>query len=140
MLAILGLVHTAYASEPRTAEHAISEAELRAISDGIYTELIRKALTAGHSFRADDIENGYCRHFEEMRLQLIGNGWTMRRSDTRGHGGKNTFVMRAQPPPLSLTSEGLVSFAARESGSCDPEGELGQSDAPAKEPLRSLPE
>ena len=55
----------------------ISEAEIQIVSDAAYTGLLRQALNKGWRFAPEQIEKGYRRHFEELKLQLINQGYTI---------------------------------------------------------------
>ena len=71
------LAGSAEASENFDRKKAISEIELRRMSSAAYTELLRQAHSKGHSYSAESIANGYRRHLEELRLRLIGAGYTI---------------------------------------------------------------
>jgi len=55
----------------------VSEAEVRLVSDALYTELVRQAFNKGWRFSWDQIERGYRRHFNELKLQLIDKGYVI---------------------------------------------------------------
>jgi hypothetical protein len=42
-----------------------------------YTELLRQALGKGWRYTPEQIECGYRRHFEEFKLQLLDQGYTI---------------------------------------------------------------
>lgn len=65
------------AGERTGSAKTISEAELQRMSRAAYTELLRQAMSKGHSYSAASIANGYRRHLEELRLTLIGVGYTI---------------------------------------------------------------
>lgn len=65
------------ADDRSVARKVISEAEARMISEITYTELLGQALRKGWRFTPEQIESGYRRHFEEFKLQLIGQGYTI---------------------------------------------------------------
>ena len=55
----------------------ILEVEAKAVSEFLYTELIRQAFNKGWRFTPEQMESGYRRHFEEFKLQLINQGYTI---------------------------------------------------------------
>jgi hypothetical protein len=59
------------------AQKFISEAEVRAASAATYTDLLRQAMNKGWRYTPEQIERGYERHFEELKLQLIDQGYTI---------------------------------------------------------------
>lgn len=71
------LVVPAGAGERFDRQKTISELELRRMSSAAYTELLRQAQNKGHSYSSESIANGYRRHLDELRLQLIGSGYTI---------------------------------------------------------------
>ncbi len=74
MLAV-AFAQPAYAGEKIEPRKPISEAEVQIVSDATYTELLRQALNKGWRFAPEQIEKGYRRHFEELKLQLINQGY-----------------------------------------------------------------
>ncbi len=67
----------AYARDKIEPRKPISEAEIQIVSDVAYTGLLRQALSKGWRFSPEQIEKGYRRHFEELKLQLINQGYTI---------------------------------------------------------------
>ncbi len=67
----------AYAKDKIEPQKPISEAEVQFVSEVAYTGLLRQALSKGWRFSPENIENGYRRHFEELKLQLINRGYTI---------------------------------------------------------------
>jgi len=59
------------AGEPRVT----TEAAVRMIGNLTYTEILRRAWRNGWRFTPEQIESGYRRHFEELKLQLIDQGF-----------------------------------------------------------------
>ncbi len=84
ILAMLAVAFTepAYAGEKIEPRKPISEAEVQIVSDATYTELLRQALNKGWRFAPEQIEKGYRRHFEELKLQLINQGYTILSGET----------------------------------------------------------
>ncbi len=76
MLAV-AFAQPAYAGEKNEPRKPISEAEVQIVSDATYTELLRQALNKGWRFAPEQIEKGYRRHFEELKLRLIDQGYTI---------------------------------------------------------------
>lgn len=82
-LAVATLVATGFlAAGPGHADGSASprtmrETEVREISARRYTELLRLACFNGFRYREGDIRRGYHRHFEELRLALLGQGYTI---------------------------------------------------------------
>src|SRR3546814_3950707 len=58
-------------------QKSISEAEVRAISEITYADLLAQAFRKGWRFNPESIQKGYQRHFEEFKLQLINDGYTI---------------------------------------------------------------
>ena len=79
ILAMLAVAFTepAYAGEKIEPRKSISEAEVHIVSDVAYTRLLRQALDKGWRFAPEQMEKGYRRHFEELKLQLINQGYTI---------------------------------------------------------------
>ncbi len=65
------------ADDRPVAQKIISEAEAQLISEITYTELLGQALKKGWRFTPEQIDSGYRRHFEEFKLQLIDQGYTI---------------------------------------------------------------
>lgn len=79
MLALLVAVaaQPAQAGEKAKAQKLVSEAAARIVSELTYTELLRQAMSKGWRYTPEQIERGYRRHFEEFKLQLIDQGYTI---------------------------------------------------------------
>jgi hypothetical protein len=56
---------------------AVSEVEVKMISDFTYAELLGQAMKRGWRYTPAQIESGYRRHFEEFKLQLIDQGYVI---------------------------------------------------------------
>jgi hypothetical protein len=78
VLAIAAMMHagSAVAGEGKT-DRVISEADAKIVSDAIYTDLLCRALRKGWRYTPEQIESGYRRHFEEFKLRLIDQGYTI---------------------------------------------------------------
>jgi hypothetical protein len=59
------------------AHRVITEGDARMMSAMAYTELLRQALGKGWRYTPEQIECGYRRHFEEFKLQLLDQGYTI---------------------------------------------------------------
>ena len=55
----------------------ISEDALRTISAQMYSGILSQECMHGRRYVQSRIENGFKRHFEEMRLRLIADGYTI---------------------------------------------------------------
>ncbi len=55
----------------------IAEAEAKGLSDAVYAWLLDQAIRKGHHYSPEAIASGYKRHFEELTLQLIDQGYTI---------------------------------------------------------------
>lgn len=55
----------------------ISEETVRAISAQMYSDILRRACLQGHRCPSSQIESGFKRHFQEMRLALMQEGATI---------------------------------------------------------------
>ena len=55
----------------------ISEEAVRAASARMYSDILTSACLTGHRYPADQIENGFRRHYEEARLAFIYDGHTI---------------------------------------------------------------
>lgn len=60
--------------DPQKLMHEI---KVREISAKQYTDLLRLACFNGFRYRQEVIRNGYRRHYEELRLSLIDQGYTI---------------------------------------------------------------
>jgi hypothetical protein len=79
-LAVLALI-VAVAATPVFAGSSskqpkiIAEAEAKRLSDAVYTWLLDQAIGKGHHYSPEAIASGYKRHFEELKVQLIDQGY-----------------------------------------------------------------
>jgi ABC-type proline/glycine betaine transport system substrate-binding protein len=71
------LAGAAGAGEKTKTHRVVSEADVRIVSDLTYTELLSQALKKGWRYTPEQIESGYRRHFEEFKLQLIDQGYSI---------------------------------------------------------------
>ena len=67
----------ALAGDKSSAPKLISESAARFVSDVTYTALLSQAMAKGWRYTPAQIENGYRRHFEEFKLQLIDQEYTI---------------------------------------------------------------
>jgi hypothetical protein len=70
-------VAPALAGEKSSTPKLIPESTARLVSDVTYTELLRQAMKKGWRYTPAQIESGYRRHFEEFKLQLIDQSYTI---------------------------------------------------------------
>jgi ABC-type proline/glycine betaine transport system substrate-binding protein len=71
------LAGPAPAAEEARSPMIVSEAVVRVLSDLSYGEILRQALSKGWHYTPEQIESGYRRHFEEMKLRFIDCGYTI---------------------------------------------------------------
>jgi hypothetical protein len=84
-LAVLVLALSATTSLPedtRSPAKSISEDAVKIASAYAYSDLLRKAYRNGRRYTPSAIETGFRRHFEEFKLQLIDQGYTITPGDT----------------------------------------------------------
>ena len=62
-------------ARPPTEANVITEVELKRLSDAVYSWLLDQAIQKGHFYSPEVIASGYKRHFEELKVQLIGQGY-----------------------------------------------------------------
>ena len=67
------------------ASRQISEDALRMISAQMYSGILHQECLHGRRYPQSRVENGFKRHFEEMRLQLIADGYTIVPDTTESH-------------------------------------------------------
>ena len=67
----------ALAGDKPSTQKLVTESTAKVVSDLTYTELLRQAMDKGWRYTPAQIENGYRRHFEEFKLQLIDQGYTI---------------------------------------------------------------
>ena len=76
-LLVATVAQPVWAGDKATAWKLVSEATVRMVSDATYTDLLRQAMSKGWRYTPEQIERGYKRHFEEFKLQLIDQGYTI---------------------------------------------------------------
>lgn len=64
-------------SENDAPRRPISEREVRIISARQYTALLVTACNNGWRYSLMHVENGFKRHFKELKLQLLNHGYTI---------------------------------------------------------------
>ena len=64
-----------HASESAGDRKVIFEGAVRIASDDAYMEIMRQAWTKGWRFTPEQVEDGAMRHFEELKLQLLDQGY-----------------------------------------------------------------
>lgn len=74
---VAAVAQPVWAGDTPTAWKLVSEATVRMVSDATYTDLLRQAMSKGWRYTPEQIERGYKRHFEEFKLQLIDQGYTI---------------------------------------------------------------
>ena len=67
----------AYPADNSSNPKAIFEVTVRRINDDVYLDLVGQAWSKGWRFTPEQIEAGSKRHFEELKLQLIDQGYTI---------------------------------------------------------------
>ena len=77
VVAAMMLAGPATSGEKVITPRIISEAAVRIVSDLVYAELLCEALGKGWRYTPEQIESGFRRHFEEFKLQLIDEGYTI---------------------------------------------------------------
>ena len=79
VLAIVGimLAGSAGAGEKMPTQRVVTETAVRMVSDLTYAEILSQALRKGWRYTPEQIESGYRHHFEEFKLQLIDQGYTI---------------------------------------------------------------
>jgi hypothetical protein len=68
--------------DTRPRPNSISEDTVKTASAYAYSDLLRKAYRNGWRYTPSAIENGFRRHFEELKLQLLDRGYTITPGDT----------------------------------------------------------
>jgi hypothetical protein len=81
-VAVVMLTLSAAPSSSGDAVSRISEDAVKSASADAYTNLLLKAYRKGWRYTPRAIENGFRRHFEELKLQLIDQGYTITPGDT----------------------------------------------------------
>ena len=69
---------SAYAGDNKAVvQRVVSETDVRLVSDMTYAEILRQAFNRGWRYSPEQIESGYRRHLEELKLQFIDEGYTI---------------------------------------------------------------
>jgi hypothetical protein len=58
-------------------QRVVLEADVQMLSALNYGEILRQAVAKGWRYTPEQIESGYRRHFEEMKLRFIDCGYTI---------------------------------------------------------------
>ena len=77
MIAMLLSAGPCPAEDPQNDAAPISDTVVRKISAGLYSDLLVRACRNGWRYSRSQIRNGFKRHFEELKLQLILEGHTI---------------------------------------------------------------
>jgi len=56
---------------------SVSEETVRVVSAQMYSDILRRACLQGLRYPSSQIESGFKRHFEEMRLTFVNEGYTI---------------------------------------------------------------
>jgi hypothetical protein len=75
MMALLAAGPATAADKP--GGRLISEAALHRLSDLVYEEILRHARSKGWYYTPEQIASGHRRHFEEMKLRFIDEGYVI---------------------------------------------------------------
>ena len=97
VLLIFGLTATPCAG--RSAEvvgKTMTETQVRTASADLYTDILKRACRNGWRYPKNRIENGFNRHFEEMKLQLTSQGYTIV-TDATSRLQQMSFAVRNLP-------------------------------------------
>ena len=74
----LALLQAALAvAEDRPGKILITEETIRTVSAHIYANLLSQAYEKGWRYPKHQIESGFRRHFDELKQQLIAQGFTI---------------------------------------------------------------
>ena len=81
LLAVMAMTLVLASSRAEAADKPgrrfISEAALHRLSDLVYEEILRQAQTKGWHYTPEQIASGHRRHFEEMKLRFIDDGYVI---------------------------------------------------------------
>jgi hypothetical protein len=61
--------------EPQVGAKVISENDVRAASERLYSDILSRACRHGWRYSRTSIEHGFERHFGEMKAELIASGY-----------------------------------------------------------------
>lgn len=96
LLAAFLLVLSPVSAWPQeTSKPFISEEVVRILSARAYSDLLLQAYQKGWRYPRSQVENGFKRHFEELKLQLIAQGYQIVTDDARDDP-------EAELPPVEL--------------------------------------
>jgi hypothetical protein len=82
---------------------SISEEDARTNSAGMYSHILRRACLNGHRYSWSNISRGFERHYQEYKLGLAGDGYTiipMRRPASVSQVAFDANRRQALPPQL----------------------------------------
>ncbi len=87
---VAALLSLAFLSQPALAQEPsrkieISERYVRIISARAYTDLLLQAYEKGWRYPQSQIESGFKRHFEELKQQLIAQGYAIVAEEAEGN-------------------------------------------------------
>jgi len=83
MLIVTSLTASANADSRANQQQTLTEAEVKQVSDAVYTWILEQSAMKGHRFSPEQIQSGYRHHLEELKLQLIDRGYII----LAGEGG-----------------------------------------------------
>jgi hypothetical protein len=89
------LLAPSWSQEASRPKPIISEELVRVISARAYSKLLLQAYEKGWRYPRSQIEKGFKRHFEELKLQLIAQGYTIVSEDAEED-------LDARPPEREL--------------------------------------
>jgi hypothetical protein len=82
----------------------ISENAVRTASTELYSDILAEACRNGWRYPRSQIEKGFRRHFDELKLQLVVEGYTIVPDVTANNSRRSrietAFVARRQPAAL----------------------------------------
>jgi len=73
---VLGLSAGPCSSKEATYKPIFEDA-VRTVSARMYSDILRNACLDGRLYPASYIKNGFKRHYEELRLSVLGHGYTI---------------------------------------------------------------
>ncbi len=83
-LALVALTLPVCAKDLSSPQRAVTETQVWLLSRAIYTAILCRSFEQGHRFAPEQMGNGYKRHREELRLQLLDRGYTILRGEEAG--------------------------------------------------------
>ncbi|MEK1851857.1 MAG: hypothetical protein AAAC48_08225 [Phyllobacterium sp.] len=89
------LLAPSWSQEPSQPKPIISEEMVRIISAKAYSKLLLQAYEKGWRYPRSQIEKGFKRHFEELKLQLVAQGYAIISQDAEED-------LNARPLPRDL--------------------------------------